>query len=62
MTPIELNCKGFQALVDSLGYADAVRFIKQFDNSDGDYTRDRDRWLGDLTLEKIWDDLKSKDS
>jgi hypothetical protein len=58
MTPIELNRKGFQALVDSLGYVDAVRFIKQFGNGDGDYTRDRDRWLGDRTLDNIWAELK----
>jgi hypothetical protein len=62
MTPIELNRKGFQALVDSLGYVDAVRFIKQFDNGEGDYTKDRDRWLGDRTLESIWNDLKPQDS
>ena len=31
MTPTELTYKGFQALVDALGYVDAVRFIKQFD-------------------------------
>jgi hypothetical protein len=58
MTPIELNRKGFQALVDSLGYVDAVRFIKQFDNGEGDYTKERDRWLGDLTLDNIWAELK----
>jgi hypothetical protein len=58
MTPIELNRKGFQALVDSLGYVDAVRFIKQFDNGEGDYTKDRDRWLGDRTLDNIWAELK----
>ncbi len=58
MTPIELNRKGFQALVDSLGYVNAVRFIKQFGNGDGDYTRDRDRWLGDRTLDNIWAELK----
>jgi hypothetical protein len=60
MTPIELNRKGFQALVDSLGYVDAVRFIKQFGDGEGDYTRDRDRWLGDRTLEAIWAELKSR--
>jgi hypothetical protein len=27
-----------------------------------DYTKERDRWLGDLTLEAIWADLKSQDS
>jgi hypothetical protein len=58
MTPIELNRKGFQALVDSLGYVDAVRFIKQFDNGEGDYTKERDRWLGDRTLDNIWAELK----
>jgi hypothetical protein len=58
MTPIELNRKGFQALVDALGYVDAVRFIKQFDNGEGDYTKDRDRWLGDRTLDNIWAELK----
>jgi hypothetical protein len=26
MTPVELNQKGFQALVEALGYADAIRF------------------------------------
>ena len=28
MTPIELNQRGFKALVDALGYVDAVRFPK----------------------------------
>jgi hypothetical protein len=58
MPSIELNRKGFQALVDSLGYVDAVRFIKQFDNGEGDYTKDRNRWLSDLTLDNIWTGIK----
>ncbi|MGF1570392.1 MAG: hypothetical protein ACFCVD_20350 [Nodosilinea sp.] len=41
MTPTELIRKGFQALVDALGYVDAVRFMKQFDQGHGDYTKDR---------------------
>jgi hypothetical protein len=60
MTPVELNRKGFQALVDTLGYVDAVRFIKQFDNGKGDYTQERDRWLNDLTLDNIWAELKTQ--
>jgi hypothetical protein len=58
MTPVELNQKGFQALLDKLGYVDAVRFIKQFDNGQGNYTQERDQWLGELTLEEIWADLQ----
>ncbi|MGB3495374.1 MAG: hypothetical protein WBA57_21775 [Elainellaceae cyanobacterium] len=53
MTPIELTRKGFQALVDALGYVDAVRFLKQFNQGSGDYTQERDQWLDDLSLDEI---------
>lgn len=58
MTPLELNQKGFEALIAALGYADAVRFIKQFDTGRGDYTRERYQWLDVLSLDDIWADLK----
>ncbi|MCU0550353.1 MAG: hypothetical protein MUC48_13470 [Leptolyngbya sp. Prado105] len=58
MTPIELNYKGFQALVQALGYVDAIRFLKQFDQGSGNYTQERDRWLNDVTLDEIWRDLQ----
>lgn len=60
MTPIELNRKGFKALVDALGYADAVRFIRQFDNGSGDYTKERHKWLDKLTLDDIWADIQQR--
>jgi hypothetical protein len=62
MTPIELNRKGFKALVDALGYADAIRFIRQFDNGSGDYTKERHQWLDKLTLEDIWTDIQQRQS
>jgi hypothetical protein len=58
MTPIELNQKGFKVLVDALGYVDAVRFLKQFDNGRGDYTQERHQWLDRLSLDDIWTDLQ----
>jgi hypothetical protein len=58
MTPIELNQKGFKALVNTLGYVDAVRFLKQFDNGSGDYTQERHQWLDQLSLDDIWKDLQ----
>jgi hypothetical protein len=58
MTPVELNQKGFEALIAALGYADAVRFIRQFDSGTGDYTRDRQQWLDALSLEDVWAELK----
>jgi hypothetical protein len=60
MTPIELNQKGFNALVESLGYVDAVRFLKQFDNGSGEYTQERHQWLDRFSLDDIWTDLQQK--
>lgn len=60
MTPAELNRKGFKALVDVLGYADAIRFIRQYDNGSGDYTKERHQWLDQLTLEDIWADIQQR--
>ena len=62
MTPVELNRKGFKALVDALGYADAIRFIRQFDHGSGDYTKERHQWLDELTLEDIWADIRQRQS
>ncbi len=59
MTPVELNYKGFQALIEALGYVNAVRFLKQFDQGSGNYTQDRDLWLDSLTLDEIWPTLHS---
>jgi hypothetical protein len=60
MTPVELNQKGFKALVDALGYVDAVRFLKQFDNGSGDYTQERKQWLDYLSLDEIWANLQQQ--
>jgi hypothetical protein len=58
MTPIELYRKGFNALVDALGYVDAIRFIRQFDNGSGDYTEERHQWLDNVTMDEILADIK----
>jgi hypothetical protein len=58
MPPLELNPKGFKALVDALGYVDAVKSLKQFDNGSGDYTQERHQWLDQLSLDDIWTDLQ----
>lgn len=61
MTPVELTRKGFKALVEALGYADAVRFIRQFDPGSGDYTEERHRWLDTLTVDEVFEEIKSRD-
>ena len=59
-TPIELREQGVKALIETLGCADAIRFLKQFDNGSGNYTRDRHQWLDSLTLEDILSDIQQR--
>ncbi len=51
MTPTELRKRGFKALVNALGCVDAVRFIQQYTPGDGDYTKERDQWLDQLSVD-----------
>jgi hypothetical protein len=39
--------EGMQALINTLGPVDAIRFIKIYDPGYGDYTNDRKNWLPD---------------
>ena len=59
-TPIELNRKAFKALIEALGYVDAIRFLKQFDEGSGDYTRERHQWLDSLSLDEIWTEIQQR--
>lgn len=51
LSPLELNRIGKQALVDALGFDGMIRFIRQFDPSTGDYTKERHQWLDEITSE-----------
>ena len=44
---------GREALTHALGSVGMMRFIHQFSNGSGDYTRDREKLLGDITLAEI---------
>ena len=58
LTLPELRKKGFEVLVRELGAADAVRFLHLHQGGQGDYTRDRDRWLSGLTIEHIEEEVR----
>jgi len=60
MTPVELTRKGFKALVDNLGYVDAVRFLRLFDNGSGDYTVERHQWLDQMSMDDILSDIRKR--
>ena len=47
VNPAELRHAGFRALVDTLGWVNAVRFIRQYDPGAGNYTDERPALLPD---------------
>lgn len=52
-SPVELRQRGFEALVASLGWVNAVRFLQQYEVSPHDYTNERDRILPDWDAETL---------
>ncbi|BBD57133.1 hypothetical protein [Planktothrix agardhii] len=52
-TQQEIIKQGYQALIDSLGVVDAIRFINYFNLGQGDYTQDRHQWLNQTPLDEI---------
>jgi hypothetical protein len=59
-TPHEIAVKGFEALVEKLGPGGAIQFIHQFEKGRGDYTKERQKILRDLTLRKLKAELLPK--
>ena len=43
----ELRNRGFRVLVEALGWANAVRFLRQYDPGSGNYTEERRSLLPD---------------
>jgi hypothetical protein len=53
LEPAELRSRGFDALVECLGWVTAVRFLQQYETSRLDYTAERDRILPDWKADEL---------
>ena len=58
MTPIELRKKGYKVLVNNLGQINAIRFLQQVGWGNGDYTKQRENRLREVTREEFWQDIQ----
>ena len=58
--PVELRRQGFEALVKTLGWVNAVRFLQQYETSSLDYTKERDQVLPDWDVETLMKKLREK--
>lgn len=52
-SPAELRRRGFEALVASLGWVNAVRFLQQYEVNPHDYTKEREQILPDWDAETL---------
>lgn len=53
MSPDEIRKVGIEALAKTLGPIGMVHFLQQFDTGTGDYTQEREQWLGEMTIDDI---------
>lgn len=49
----ELNQKAKALLISGLGPVGYARFIQQYEEGSGDYTKDREQWLGGETARAL---------
>ena len=49
---------GYLALVQSLGYADALRFIVQLSPGQGDYLEWQEQIFGDASMDEIYEQAR----
>jgi len=54
----ELRNRGFRALAEALGWANAVRFLHQYDPGAGNYTEERRTLLPDWDAETLLQKMK----
>jgi hypothetical protein len=53
LTLEQIRSEGLKALRERLGRAGMIRFLSQFDNGTGDYTKDRHEWVDRTLLAEI---------
>jgi len=58
MTPLEINRLGYKALIDALGFDGMIRFLRQFEPGQGDYTAEHQQRLEKVSLDNIFAEIE----
>lgn len=53
MTPQQIRTAGLAALSRELGLVGMIRFMQQFEMGQGDYSKDRHKWLDQYSVADI---------
>ena len=60
MPPAELTAIAIRILCREMGAVNTIRFLNQFTNGSGNYTDERDRINGPVTVDEIMDEIKRR--
>ena len=56
----EISREATNVLFEKIGAVDTIRFLNQFSVGRGDYTKEREKWLGDISLDDAISKIKSE--
>ena len=56
----KIRVRGVQVLTRELGAAGMVQFMQQFRSGHGDYTKERNKLLGNLTVDQVVAGIRRK--
>jgi len=56
----EISRRATHILFKELGVVDTVRFLNLFTIGQGDYTKEREKWLGDISLKDVISQIKEE--
>ncbi len=55
----EISRQATHILFREMGVVDTIRFLNQFSVGRGDYTKEREQWLGDIPMEDVISQIKA---
>jgi hypothetical protein len=58
LTLNQVRKEGLDALLKALGPIGMIRFLQQFETGKGNYTIEREKWLGDMKVKDILEELE----
>ena len=56
----EISRRATRILFKEMGVVDTIRFLNQFSIGQGDYTKERGKWLGDISMDDAITQIKAE--
>ena len=56
----EISRRATHILFKKMGVVDTIRFLNQFSIGQGDYTKEREKWLGDISMDDAITQIKAE--